>query len=354
VQEEFGTRCAGARAPQACETAFTAVAPATSWSRGTPVGFQEFFAYTRGDEVGTIGNLAELLSALGAIDTPNEAAVWLYAQDRPVQCDQLETLPDGYRAYLRATLDDCPFTYQPVDIHVAYDGTLAETPVGEPIVTNACAGRRTEGLQVAAGARAGGEVGNCFAELAELELASIAAFAQLEGQLAAHGAPEPLLERCRSARRDEVRHARALSALARRFGARPKWIRALPQRRRSLLRLALENAREGRVRELYGAAVATWQAHHAQDREVREVCGIGARDEAEHAALALDLGSWLASQLTEAERELVEAERQRAFAELGRELQSSPPVTLQILAGLPSAARAARLLAATRPLSSRS
>jgi len=180
------------------------------------------------------------------------------------------------------------------------------------------------------------------------------AFAELEAQLGAHGAPELLLERCRSARSDEVRHARALSALARRFGAWPKWIRALPPQRRSLLQLALENAREGRVRELYGAAVATWQAQHAEDREVREVFGAVARDEAEHAALALDLGAWLASQLTEAECELVEAERQRAFAELGHELRSSPDATVQTLAGLPGAAQAQHLLAAIESLSSQS
>jgi hypothetical protein len=351
VREESGTRCAGASEPQACEAAVAAVVPATYWTKGAPVGFQEFFVYTRGDDVGTIGSLTELQQALGNIDTPNEAAVWLYAQDRPAHCDQLETVPDGYRAYLRAEVDDCPYTYQSVEIHVARDGTLAETPVGEPIVTNACAGRRAEGLQVAAGARAGGELGNCFAEMAELELASIAAFATLEAQLVAHGAPEPLIERCRAARGDEMRHARALSALAHRFGAWPKWIRALPQQRRSLLELALENAREGRVRELYGAAVATWQAQHAQDREVREVFGAVALDEAEHAALALDLGVWLASQLTQAERELVEVQRQRALAELGAELHSSPHPSVQTIAGMPSAAQAKRLLAGTQPLS---
>ena len=346
TQEESGVRCSGASSKADCEAAYDALVPATSWPRGTPAPLPEYFTYTRGDDVGTIGSAAELRQILGDIDTPNEAAVWLYVNDRAVGCAELETLADGYLGHAEALLSDCPITYQPVDVKVAPDGTLTEVKRGAVVTTNSCAGRRPNGLEIALGARATSQLGNCFAQMAELELASIAAFTVLERQLATHGAPESLLQRCRAARRDEIAHARLVTRLARRFGAQPRPVRVAPQGLPSLSQLALDNAREGCVRELYGAAVATWQSTYAQDPQVREVFRGIARDEAEHAALALDIAAWLEQHLSEAERAQVEAERRHARVQLDAELGVAPDAETRNVAGLPSAAQAAALTTA--------
>lgn len=99
--------------------------------------------------------------------------------------------------------------------------------------------------------------GAYFATLARLEAASVPAFLALRRELRAHRAPAPLLRAAARAAADEVRHARAMTALARRFGARvfnpPPPPPAPP---RPLLDVAAENAREGCVRETYGAALA--------------------------------------------------------------------------------------------------
>jgi bacterioferritin (cytochrome b1) len=268
--------------------------------------------------------------------------------DRPVQCADLQTVPDGYVAKSQQNLSDCPVTYQPVQVHLATDGTVNEKPVGEQVVTSACAGRRPDGLSLV-GARAGGP-GACLAELAELELASIAAFAELARQLTAHGAPTELVQRCHDARSDEIEHARVVGALAQRFGAQPQLVRVAASGPRALFELALENAREGCVRELYGAAAATWQAERAQDEGVRKAFARIARDESEHAALALDLDAWFRAQLSAAQCAQLEAEKQRAYAELGAQLGQTPDSEAQRVAGLPNAARAAALLAGVRGL----
>jgi hypothetical protein len=346
TEEESGMRCAGASSKADCDAAYDALVPVTSWRRGTPLSFSEYFTYTRGDDVGTIGSFDELRQTLGDIDTANEAAVWLYVNDRAVNCDELQTLTDGYLGHAKALLSDCPITYQPVDVKVSPDGTLTETKRGAVQTSNACAGRRPSGLALATGPRAPSHLGDCFAQMAELELASIAAFTALERQLAAHGAPEPLLQRCRAARGDEIVHARLVARLARRFGARPKAVRVAAQGLPSLSQLALDNAREGCVRELYGAAVATWQSAHAHDPQIREVFTGIARDEAEHAALALDLADWLEPRLSAAERAEVEAERQHARVQLQAELLVPADAETQSVAGLPSAAQAAALLTA--------
>ena len=346
TQEESGVRCSGASSKAACDAAYDALVPATSWQGGVPVSVSEYFTYTRGDDVGTIGNAGELREILGDIDTPNEAAVWLYVNNRAVTCATLETRADGYIGHVDAELSICPITYQPVDVTVAPDGSLTETKRGAVVTTSFCSGRRPNGLEMAPGARAPSQLGNCFAQMAELELASIAAFAVLERQLAAHGAPPPLLQRCRAARSDEIEHARLVTRLARRFGAQPKPVRVAPQSLTSLSQLALENAREGCVRELYGAAVATWQSAHALDPQIREVFAGIARDEAEHAALALDLAAWLEPHLSEAERAQVKAERQRARIQLEAQLLVAPDMETRAVAGLPSAAQAAALTTA--------
>jgi hypothetical protein len=57
--------------------------------------------------------------------------------------------------------------------------------------------------------------------------------------------PHGLIERCRGARRDEVRHAALMTELAGCYCAMPGAIRFVPKASHTLLELALENPWEG-------------------------------------------------------------------------------------------------------------
>ena len=125
-------------------------------------------------------------------------------------------------------------------------------PSGPPtcslVAGSSCLGRRTEGIEDCLRSRAP-TLGEVFAGRAYLEEVSVHAFARLERELAAHGAPTELLREARRARRDEVRHTAMMTRLARRFGrsvSPPRPPVATPVR--SLFEIALENAVEGCVR----------------------------------------------------------------------------------------------------------
>lgn len=170
-------------------------------------------------------------------------------------------------------------------------------------------GRRPEGFVAGA---SGETIGARLAEMAELEAASIAAFDRLARELRAHGAPDALVARARAAGRDEVRHARELRALARRFGASLLTTRAKKLAVRAPVAIAIENAVEGCVFETLGAVVATFQAERAADAAVRAAFARIAADERRHAALAWDVDAWLASICTSDERDAVERARSDA------------------------------------------
>lgn len=196
------------------------------------------------------------------------------------------------------------------------------------------AGRRPAGFVEEATAEHG--VAAYFARMAELEAAAIPAFRHLHTDLHEHGAPRPLLRALSRAARDERRHARATSALARRHGARVSVPRVPPRRSRSLEAIALENVAEGCVRELFGALVATFQAEHAGDPEVRRVMKRIAHEETRHAALSLQVQSWLEQRLDRTARERVRTAREHALSELAAELRREVDTALVDAAGLPS------------------
>jgi hypothetical protein len=180
--------------------------------------------------------------------------------------------------------------------------------------------------------------GAWFAKLAELEEASVYAFAMLSKELKLHGAPEQLISRCLDAAVDEVHHARLISALAERFGATLSntAMPALPAAR-PLEDVAIENAREGCVRETFGALVAVYQAQHSRDPIVRSVMTQIAVDESRHAELSADIDAWARTMLSpRAQSKLDEAQRE-ALALL--QVSLSQPVAQDLIerAGLPDA-----------------
>jgi hypothetical protein len=196
-------------------------------------------------------------------------------------------------------------------------------------------GRRPAGL-VQERRREARSVGDVLAEAAYLEDASIDAFLDLALQVEAYDAPAALVTRLRRAAAEEVRHADVMAVLARAHGGSPRPVRVDPTGPRSLFSIALENAREGCVRETWGAACAVAQGQRAADREVRGAMQVIARDELGHAALSWDLAVWLDTRLTEEERRAVGVERERAIDELEREIEGTFPEPWRDELGMPS------------------
>jgi hypothetical protein len=351
--EEAGRACASAEAAGDCEAALAAIRADAITNVDAPTHRNYYYVYTRYDEVGLAVSDQDVLEFLGPIDTVNEAVVVLWAKPAARQdCGTVTAVDGGYlsgtigcRSLWPATPARCE-ALECFAIHVSYDGTTSERASGSK--TGACVGRRPAGFLALAGAEPRLVVGSHFARVAELEVAAVAAFAELERALVSHGAPTELLERCRTARRDEVRHAALMTELACRYGRAPDPVRFVPRAKHTLLELALENAREGTSRELFGAAVAAWQAGAAGSADARARFTEIAHDEAEHAQFSLDLAAWLSERLSRTERALVEHGRARSFQELERELEA--PVAAQIVkvAGVPTASDARRLLRAVR------
>jgi hypothetical protein len=141
---------------------------------------------------------------------------------------------------------------------------------------------------------------------AEAEHASIAAFARLQLELLAVGAPSQLVERAARAGLDEVAHARACFSLASTLageqigpGPFPEATapRPLPHRTdEALLRLAIESLIDGALNVGLAAACAREAAARASDAAVRSVLARIAEDEAEHAKLGWDICVWAATE----------------------------------------------------------
>jgi rubrerythrin len=170
------------------------------------------------------------------------------------------------------------------------------------------------------------------------------AFRRLAEELHALGAPADLLDGCRTAAEDEVRHASAMGSLATRFGGALQEPCVAPPRPRTAEELAVENMIEGCVRETYGALVAAYQAERSADAEVRAALAEIAREEADHAGLSWRMHRWLAEQLPpESHGKLAEAQRQ-AIEGLRRELDGEVEDALREVAGLPDRGTALALL----------
>lgn len=126
---------------------------------------------------------------------------------------------------------------------------------------------------------------------------------------------------------------------------------AAPWPARTLEALALENAAEGCVRETFGALVAGYQARVAADPRVRALFVSIAEDELRHAELAWDVAEWLDTQLDASARARVrQAEAQAALElELGI-ARSAPGRELRELCGVPARPEAERLFAGAAEL----
>ena len=205
-------------------------------------------------------------------------------------------------------------------------------------------GRRPAGY--AASLVDGRSVGGFLAEQARLEAASVRAFLELAHALAFHGAPSALVQACRAAAGDEIVHAVLIGRLARAFGVTPIIDDAPPASLPALEALARANAVEGCIRETWGAAVATWQAHASSHPAIRAAMRQIAPDETKHANLSDAIHQWAMQQLDSDARERVGIARAIALAELANSLECAVPECLVDIAGLPPKHIATLLLSA--------
>lgn len=169
-----------------------------------------------------------------------------------------------------------------------------------------------------------------------LEAVSVVAFEHLARELAHHGAPDALHLRALRAAEDERRHTLAMRHLARCAGVDPALPTHDPGPVRAMFALALENAVEGCVRELFGAAVARWQGVHASAPEVRVALRRIAVDEARHADLAWDVAAWVEPRLSHVERADLARARAAAWDELLDAWRAPWPESTARRLGLPS------------------
>lgn len=201
------------------------------------------------------------------------------------------------------------------------------------------AGARTSSpIAPAAPARPG--LGPLFATLAQLEDASVATFHRLSRELAAFGAPVRLVRSARRAAFDEMRHARAMSKLARMHGSEPARADAAELRERSFDEMAFENAIDGCVRQTWDAALARWAGEHAVDETVRFEMARIARDETEHATLAWRVRAWAMPRVTPATRDRLRRAMKATVSALSAELHREPAAEAVEAGVLPSASAA--------------
>lgn len=332
LRHPTGEPCLEATDPEACSDALDDLPTDEGFSRGA-FGFEppetRQVAYTRGDEVGAVTNLGALREFLGETDTAEEAALLSVLEHGfRVDCseDSARFLPEGIHVILRS--GTACGAGQSVKEHLVFvrpDGTseILETRVIEKGDPDCVIGRLTAGVGPASAAPAR-TLGEHLARIAALEASAVFAFLRMADEMRSLGAPESLVSRALAAARDEVRHASMVAAEASRLGAAPPPVEAGPMPRRPLREIALENAREGMVRETYGALAATYQARAARDRRLSRMLAVIAEDETRHAALSIDYGAFLDQRLSADERREVAAARDAA----ARQLPSDVAVTL--------------------------
>lgn len=315
-----------------------------------------FVLTTAGDTVTSIETVQTLLDLLGAIDSSAEAILVAYLAGFNVSCEFPNPGPNAATAVrpaengfeVRITNQPCTDkANQRYTLSIGRDGTLSvlttETVQPQPCVVE---GRRPAGLRAAAPLWSRTRLGAYFASAARFEAASVFAFERLAHELAALDAPAALVTAALRSGIEEIAHARAMTALARRFGAEPAAVEIAPSSARQPFAIALENAVEGCAGETYAALIAHCQAQSARDLAARAAFAAIAEDETRHAELAWRIAAWLEPRLTAAERQQVNAARAEAFARLVLAPQHALEREERALIGYPDPATARALASA--------
>jgi hypothetical protein len=293
TQDTTGTSCATSSDAAACDARLKALL-VPSAACMTPQGPCTSFAVTTlGDEVRRIDDRAELIELIKPIDSPEKAVIAAFWEGLLLACrddrfgTQIKHMGDYY---VQTKWDACPGLYERT-IQVSEAGAIVSNDVVDLGPTNCVTGRRPQGLQPLAPVLADAPLARHFAELPQLEAASICAFERIARELREFGAPERLAIAADAAARDEVRHAQVMAELARSFGAEPGIPKIESQTLRARFAFSLDNAVEGCVRETFGALLAHCQAALARDPAVATALARIAEDETRHAELSWEIAA---------------------------------------------------------------
>ena len=349
---ELGVACESAQDTNACRLRVDELSVLGDACDGT-LSCKPFGVSTEGDDVQRFTERADLLHWLGDVDTEREAIVVAFWEGHHIACAEshdselgtrIRRSDDGY--LLETTWEDCGVQVQRDSLHVHEDGKISDENTKKLKDSNCVVGRRPHGLCARTLPAAAAPLGAFFADAARLEAASVFAFERLARELAQLGAPAELISEADRSALDEIRHARVVGALARRYGAEPEPARVAPAPLRARFAVALENAVEGCVRETFGALVAAHQAALARDPVVAAAMRDIAADEARHASLAWQVAAFLEPQLSIAERTALAVAQRDAVRELIEQAGSEnlPPSAAHDI-GWPEAALARALAA---------
>lgn len=181
-------------------------------------------------------------------------------------------------------------TFQDGSDGCCYEVVMRDDPFGECIV-----GRpfRPEGVTLVAEASHTG----AWVEIARAEHASIAAFARLQLDLMALGAPLYLLQAVSEAMDDEVRHARLVLEVAEQLAGEPVTLGPFPfsdaiRPQTDLATMASDAVREGCIGETLSALATRRAAEACDDPTHAALLTAIADDEDRHAALSWRLVAW--------------------------------------------------------------
>lgn len=355
----LGSLCKRAKDAAACRAQVDAMAAAetnkgwtTEYAVGGDTTVLDFAIATRGDDVRLLGSPNDLAKAVVPIDSAEEALALVklsYASTAVCNEPNVTTNAEGY--VVKSIDGDGCGNESEILYTVTKDGSVRRgTSTSIASSSTPCTAGRQPAQLVVRSTPWLQDLATHFAEVSHLEAAAVLAFENMEAELREFGAPSALLRRVRKARADEVRHAESTRVLAERFGGTPREPRCAPHDARpSLLAFAIENAREGCIRETYGSLVAGYQAKHAKDVDVRAVLTAIAAEELEHATLSWDIAEWVEAKLTPAERALVERARHEAIEDLRASLREEPSREVKDVAGMPDAKTALALLDALAP-----
>lgn len=360
----FGSKCATATDRARCEAALAKppAPPASPTSITLPGRNSGYFCIrvTRGDTVSDLTSPQAARTLFLPIDTPEEAAMVLAADQLGSYCGRppIERREDGtfsttietvrcgsggngtrVRQTVRLDVDGKQTVEGQVDLGPADGGECAEAVVG----------RRPDGFVDRHAKNEVTSTAGWFLRALHEEAASVVAFEQMVEELASFGAPPALVARAREAARDEARHARAMAELAERAGASEEdvaraWnVELAPRRARSLVELAVDDAIEGCVNEAFSALLAAHQAGCAGDEEVRRAMRSVADDELAHAALSWDVLAFARERMTAEQYAEVDAALAGALATLPRRVRRVDDAKVREEAGIPAADEARAL-----------
>jgi len=290
----------------------------------------------------------ELHRFLSPIENAAEAAaVALHFSGSNFNCEDKRSgiSCEGDAFTVVATQDNCGGTIYLRQSVVPVDGPTVTTTTLESKPSNCAIGRIPDGCDTQIrGAVSWGSLADFWSDCAALEAASVPAFYLLAEDLRALGAPDELVAQAMTSAEDEIRHAKAVFALAARAGAGSVDVKVPARSPKSLFEMAHENAVEGCVRETFGAFIGAYQANAAQDPTARAVLVQIAEDEMKHAALSHAIAAWAEPLLTDAQRQQISEDRKQMVVQLRKKAEAQHAADVYAQAGYPSTEAAACIL----------